>query len=129
MIYAGTDLVYALESKVRKSVWCSINLYSNFTSFLVSFHRRFVVEATYCMEIAFLTVGQLNDISGITRKPLNVVLPACALENVLQVTRKYLERSHLKQPGAAVSVLVRIFFLPLEGTRISLRFFGLPKMK
>lgn len=29
-----------------------------------------VAEPTYCMEIAFLTVGQLNDISGITRKPL-----------------------------------------------------------
>ena len=73
-------LVYALESKVRKSVWCSIKLYSNFTSFLVSFHRRFVIpesnfefssaEPAYCMGIAFLTVGQLNDISGITRKPL-----------------------------------------------------------
>ena len=35
---------------------------------------------------------------------------------------KCLERSHLKQSGAAVSVLVRIFFLPLEGTRISLRY-------
>ena len=55
-------------------------MYSNFPSFLVSFHRRFVVpesnfefssaEPTHCMEIAFLTVGQLNDISGITRKPL-----------------------------------------------------------
>ena len=36
---------------------------------------------------------------------------------------KCLERSHLKQPGAAVSVLIRIFFLPLEGTRISLRYY------
>lgn len=29
-----------------------------------------VAEPTYCTEIEFLTVGQLNDISGITRKPL-----------------------------------------------------------
>ena len=35
MICAGTDFFYALKSKVRQSVWCSIKVYSNFTSFLV----------------------------------------------------------------------------------------------
>ena len=71
------DLIYAQESQVRKSVWWSIKLYSNFPSFLVSFHRRFVVpESNFefssgrTNEIEFLRVGQLNDISGITRKPL-----------------------------------------------------------
>ena len=36
MICAGTDLlVYVLKGKVRQSVWCSIKVYGNFTSFLV----------------------------------------------------------------------------------------------
>ena len=48
---------------------------------------------------------------------------------MLEFTRKFLQTkitsvfSHLKQPGAGVSVLGKEVFLPLEGARISLRIF------
>ena len=74
----------------------------------------------------------LNDISVITRKPLficcRIGFASLALENVLEFTRKFLQRSHLvfshlKQPGAGISVLGKELFLPLEGARISSRIF------
>ena len=51
---------------------------------------------------------------------------------MLELTKKLVQRSHLvfshlKQPGAGVSMFGKEFFLPLEGARIYLRFFGLQK--
>ena len=41
LIRASKDLIYALKSKVRESVWCLVH--SNLASFLVSFHGWFLV--------------------------------------------------------------------------------------
>ena len=71
------------------------------------------------MEIAFFTVDQTNDISGITRKPLFVCckigFASLGTRKCVRVHKEIFTKitsgfSHLKQPGAGVSVLGKDLF-------------------
>ena len=67
-----------------------------------------------------------------TRLKKKVVLPVCALEKVCELTKKFLQRSHLvllqlKHPADSNVIDSGQPFLHLEGARISLTFLDLRK--
>lgn len=116
----------------------SVKVYGDFASFFVCFHRRFVISKSNfkfrcgradILDIAFLAMNQIDHIGWITWEFLWNKIPVCALEKVWELTKKFLQRSHLvlsqvKHP--AVRTDWDEPFLHLEGAKMSLRLSGWP---
>ena len=125
--------IWSIHCNAKSDSKCGIRLkymYSDFASFLVCFHGGFMISKSN-----FKFRGGWTDILEMKHESFwrtKYVLPVCALEKVWELTKKFLQRSHLvlshlKQPANGTAVDWDDFFLHLEGAKISLRLLGLRK--